>query len=382
MVNLSVGLKKYGFETLLVVGTPDISEGSMEPWARSMGAQVCSIQEFQAPISFRKDLKALIQLVCLFWRERPDIVHTHTFKAGLLGRVAAWVTGVPVIVHTYHGHLLTGYWHGIVNKIVVVVERGLGLLTSRTIAVSKQVANDLVGAGIVSGEKVSVVELGFDVDSLSRALEHPPKLRSDLGIDASAEVVGIVGRLVPVKGVDIFLRALAPLLVERPHLHLVIIGDGAESEKLKALAKSLSSERIHFCGWRTPSVPDLPDLDLCVCSSHNEGTSVSIIEAVIAGVPVVSTQVGGMGDLLGNGRWGDLVPVDENALRVQVRSRLELLTVASSDKQRMAWREKIDESSRVFKKRFSSERLLREVNDIYCDLLSTPKIEPITVGVG
>jgi len=364
-VNLSVGLNKFGYRTTLIVGSPDSTEGSMEGWARSCGADVRLIPSFQAAVSLKKDCQTFVQLVRLFWRERPEIVHTHTFKAGLLGRVAAWVTGVPYIVHTYHGHLLTGYWKGVANRVVVFLERCLALLTTRIVAVSTKVADDLAQAGIASREKISVVELGFDIDSLLRQVERPALLRSDIGLSPEDEVVGIVGRLVPVKAVDVFLRSLAPLLLLRPRLHLVVVGDGSEGPVLKSLAATLSADRIHFSGWRTPFIQDLKDLDLCVCSSRNEGTSVSIIEAVIAGVPVICTEVGGMGDLLGNGRWGDLVPFDESALRAKVKERLELLAEPKGNPVRINFKNRQCEASAVFKERFSSTRLLTDMDRLY-----------------
>jgi glycosyltransferase involved in cell wall biosynthesis len=337
----------------------------MEDLAVAHGVKLHFIPSFQAAISPAKDLRTFLQLLILFWREKPGVVHTHTFKAGLLGRLAAWITGVPLIIHTYHGHLLSGYWSPLKTNVVRIAESLLTRVTDKIVAVSNQVATDLTAAKIVPRDKIQVIELGFDVANLETQLSRRPKLRSDLGISADDEVVGIVGRLVPVKGVDLFLAALAPLLTSRPHLHLVVIGDGSEANALKASVSGDQSDRIHFCGWRRPVIPDLPDLDICICSSRNEGTSVSIIESVISKVPVISTEVGGMGDLLGHGVWGTLVDPNVDALRGAVDSLLSLLALPASEPRRLEFSQKVTAASDSFKKRFSVERLLREIHTLY-----------------
>lgn len=366
VVNLCTGLQNFGYETTLVVGESNESEGSMDDFAVEKGVKLHAIRSFQAAPSPIKDLRAFFSITRLLWREKPDFVHTHTFKAGLLGRLAAILTGAPIVVHTYHGHLLNGYWGRIGTAVIRVVERFLARFTTQIITVSQQVADDLVAVGIVPREKIRVIELGFDVDGIQDLLLKPPTLRRDLGIAVSAQVVGIVGRLVPVKSVDLFLRSLVPLLDTNPDLHLVIVGDGTEGPSLKKQAAQLTScERLHFTGWRRPVVTDLPDLDLCICSSKNEGTSVSIIEAVMAGVPVISTQVGGMSDLLGHNRWGELVPYAEAPLREAVARKLKILKMASSDPDRQNLAAQSREAADVFKHRFSMRRLLEETNSVY-----------------
>jgi glycosyltransferase involved in cell wall biosynthesis len=371
VVNLATGLKRFGYETTLVVGRPVDEEGSMENWAREQGAQLLRIDAFQAPISVFKDAKVFFSLLILFLRERPFIVHTHTFKAGVLGRCAAKCTGVPVIVHTYHGHLLTGYWGPLKTNVIRLVESALGKISNRVLAVSQKVGDDLIKAGIVPREKLSVIELGFDVSKLKSEFMTAPTLRKDLGLSEREQLVGIVGRLVPIKGIDLFLRALIPLLQEFPRLHLAIIGDGSEAESLKKCASEFDGDlsRIHFCGWRRPVVPDLRDLDVCVCSSRNEGTSVSVIEAIMAGIPVISTNVGGMGDLLAQGKWGDLVDYDENQLRQAVKRLLEILSHPGPDLD--ALRLRCREAANVFEQRFSVERLLGELDSLYGEMTAT-----------
>jgi glycosyltransferase involved in cell wall biosynthesis len=365
VVNLSVGLNRFGYETTLIVGSPEPTEGSMEDWARASGAELRVIPSFQAPIHVLRDLSTFFQLLFVFWRSRPSIVHTHTFKAGLLGRLAARLAGVPIVVHTYHGHLLSGYWSKTKSQILGNVERILNRLSTQVIAVSRKVADDLITAKIVKPDKIEVIELGFDIREIENQLEVRPSLKADLGLGDDDELVGIVGRLVPVKAVDLFIRALAPLLERRPNLHLAIVGDGSEASQLQALSSSLSSGRIHFCGWRRPVIHDLRDLDLCVCSSRNEGTSVSIIECVVAGVPVVCTNVGGMSDLLGGGKWGELVEFDEAVLCDRVEKMLGTLAKGSDDVEKIALMSRTKAASDFFKHRFSVDRLLSDMDRLY-----------------
>jgi len=246
------------------------------------------------------------------------------------------------------------------------VEALLCRFTHAIIAVSPQVAEDLIAHGVAPRSNVHVVSLGFDLAYL-RDLERttPPTLRSQLGIPKEAVVIGIVGRLVPVKGIDRFLQALCPLLRENPNLHLTVLGDGPERKKLTELAHSLASadeaKRIHFPGWILPLFPHYRDLDLCVCSSHNEGTSVAIIEAVLAQVPVVSTRVGGMVDLLEDGKWGGLVPSTVDAIHEAVKSWLLI-----RDPMGQASR---SEAREAFEKKFNMERLTLEIRDLYLSLL-------------
>ena len=375
VVNLSVGLPRFGYDTLLVVGSPDESEGTLDGFAREQGAELVVIPSFQAKISPWKDLLTLVKLIRLMRKERPDIVHTHTFKAGLLGRLAARITGVPVVIHTYHGHLLTGYGSSLKASIIRLIETGLGFLTDHMIAVSDQVAKDLVSSHVTNHSKMSSVELGFDMRKIQEDLSRPSFLREDLCIPQSAFTVGIVGRLVPVKAVDLFLTALCPLLETNPDLHLLVLGDGTERKALELLARVLTGHqsRIHFTGWRRPVTQDLPDLDLCICSSKNEGTSVSIIEAVVARVPVMSTRVGGMADLLGNGRWGQLIDSDPFALRSAVEQHIDLMK-NTNDPAAKLYRERIhrrvDEAAEHFQNRFSVERLLTDVDGTYRKLLN------------
>ena len=357
VVNLASGLDRHGYETTLIVGDLSPGEGSMENYAVEKKVPFLRLRYFQAAISPLKDLFVFVSLVFLFFKEKPDIVHTHTFKAGLVGRLAAWVTGVPLIVHTYHGHLLSGYARPWKVKGLVFIEKCLARLSHQILAVSNKVALDITNAGIVETDKISVIELGFDIPRLRNEISSTSHLRQELNLSPDSKLVGIVGRLTAVKAIDLFIRALVPLLDSNHQVHLVIMGDGEDRLKLETLARTIdpSLARIHFTGWRRPIACDYKELDVCVCSSKNEGTSVSIIEALIAGVPVVSTRVGGMPDLLENGKWGRLTDQTEDSLLLAVSSVLN-----DPDAKPQAQR-----ASHFFQKRFSETRLIDEMDHLY-----------------
>lgn len=381
VVNLSFGLNQYGYETLLVVGSLGKSEGDMSPYATSKGVIPHQIPEFQPALHPWRDLVAFIKILKLMRSYRPDIVHTHTFKAGLLGRIAAFICRVPCRVHTYHGHLLEGYGSGLRTKIIVAIEKFLNLLTHQVIAVSDRVGQDLVRHHIVSKSKMNTVELGFDVDQFLEDLKSKAStVRQRFNISNSDLVVGLAGRLVPVKNVDRFLNALSTLSSQFPSLKAVIIGDGEERIRLEALAKTLPGT-FYFTGWILPLTPEFKDIDLLVCSSENEGTSVSVIEAVLSGVPVVSTEVGGMPDLLRNGEYGDLVASNTEALASKVSQRLKLLNKndLQSSSESDEFKNRTLKAAQAFYNRFHIHRLILDMHQLYQkQLLAVPDESAVT----
>jgi glycosyltransferase involved in cell wall biosynthesis len=244
----------------------------------------------------------LLALIRIIITERPQIVHTHTAKAGALGRLAALVSSVvlrrrPVLVHTFHGHSLTGYFSARRASVFLRIERYLAARTDCLIAVSDEVRDELVALGVAPAAKFAVVPLGFELSPFTvdgpRRKHLRDTLRSELGIPPDARVVTLVARLVPIKRVDRFLR-VANGLRSLTDVHFLIVGDGELREALERSpdARALG-DRLVWAGFRR----DMPRVyfasDVVVQTSDNEGTPVSLIEAQAAGVPVVSTRVGG-----------------------------------------------------------------------------------------
>jgi glycosyltransferase involved in cell wall biosynthesis len=315
---LTAGLDRSRFATTLITGVVGTAEGDFTPEARKRGVEPIVVPQLGRAIRPAQDLAAVVALVKLFRRLRPDIVHTHTAKAGALGRVAAWVAGVPVKVHTFHGHVLDGYFSPAVTRGFVCAERTLARMTDRLVTVSPRLKTGLLAMGIGRPEQFEVIPLGLDLGRFRRPRPASPTVRYGLGLDGDTPLLGIVGRLVPIKDHATLFRAIARLPSGAPAPHLVVVGDGDERPRLEQLARDLGlDKRIHFMGWRSDLETIVPEMDVVICASKNEGTPVALIEAMAAGVPVLSTDVGGVGDLVAHGTTGWLVPPSDPAAMAQ-----------------------------------------------------------------
>jgi glycosyltransferase involved in cell wall biosynthesis len=327
-------LEPLGYETLLIRGSEADHEGSMDHLADELGVVPRRIPRMRREVGLR-DALAFVQLVRTLRRFRPDIVHTHAAKAGTLGRLAALACGRArprVIVHTFHGHSLSGYFSSPKATLFLRIERFLARRTSRLIAVSEEVRDDLVRLGVAPFEQIDVIRLGFDLsrfqaDDATRAARRAD-LRAALRVPPGARVVTLIARLVPIKRVDRFL-ALAEHFADDDDVWFVIAGDGELRDELQATSLSPSvAPRVVWAGFQR----DVPGVcfasDVVVLTSDNEGTPVSLIEAQAAGVPVVTTRVGGAATVVGD-RPGALVAADDVAgMARAVRALLDDLPAA------------------------------------------------------
>jgi glycosyltransferase involved in cell wall biosynthesis len=294
---------------VLLAGTPSAREGSMEDTARAAGARLVRVPGLVREVSPLRDLRALVWLFGYFRRARPAIVATHMAKAGTLGRLAAALARVPVRVHTFHGHVLEGYFGGFRSRFYRFVEVMLGKLTTHFVAISPAIARDLEAMGIGRG-KITIVPLGLELEHFRNGA--PGRLRADLDLPPTARLVGIVGRLVPIKNHRLLLEAARLLKPRHPDLVIVVVGDGELWDDLQRLtAEQGLTETVLFTGWRHDLPEVYADLDVVVCCSRNEGTPVSLIEAGAAARPVVGTDVGGVRDIVEDGVNGFLVPGDD-----------------------------------------------------------------------
>jgi glycosyltransferase involved in cell wall biosynthesis len=309
-ITLTRRLEARGYRTRLVRGREGAREGSMDHLASELGVLPTLVPMRRDP--GLGDLAALRSLVSIVRRDRPEIVHTHAAKAGTLGRLAALVAGGrsrPVLVHTFHGHSLTGYFSGRTAGVYRMIERWLALRTDALVAVSPEVRDELVQLGVAGPERFVVVPVGFD---LARFLDDSDRgrrraaLRGQWGIAAHAEVVALVARLVPVKRVDRFLQ-VAQLLADRPDARFVVVGDGDLRDPLAASEEARSlGERLVWAGFRRDMADVLFASDLVMLTSDHEGTPVSLIEAQAAALPVVATDVGGTRSAVRDGETGVL----------------------------------------------------------------------------
>jgi glycosyltransferase involved in cell wall biosynthesis len=306
---LTEGLRLRGYETVLVAGQEGAREGSLRELAAHKGITPVVLAELGREVRPGRDLVALFRLVRLLRQQQPEIVHTHTAKAGALGRIAAKIAGIPIVVHTFHGHVMHGYFSHWVTRFFLAIERRLAKASTTILTVSEGVRQDLLRLRIGRPETVEVMPLGLELDGLLRADARRGEIRRRLGISPEVPLVGIIARLVPIKDHNTFLEAACDLHRSRPDVRFLIVGDGELRPHLERHVQALGlSQCVSFLGWQRELEPIYADLNLAVLSSLNEGTPVSLIEAMAAGLPVVATRVGGVLDLVEHGKTGLLVP--------------------------------------------------------------------------
>jgi glycosyltransferase involved in cell wall biosynthesis len=307
---LSTRLDPDRFATLLVAGTESASEGSMLELGRlGDGLALRRVPALGREISPVDDLRALAAITKIAREFRPHIVHTHLAKAGTIGRIAARLAGVLAVVHTYHGTVFRGYFGGMKSRAVVGVEQTLSHITTRIVAITPSQRRELIELGIGDERKVVEIPLGFD---LAPFLDPPDQnvARDRLGLPRDVPIVAIVARLVPVKDVSLFLRAMAK--VPAPAL-AVVVGDGELRASLEEESAALGlGGRCRFVGWQSDMSSFYAAADVVALTSRNEGSPVSIIEAMAAGRAVVCTAVGGVPDVVRPGT-GVLVPSGDEA---------------------------------------------------------------------
>lgn len=309
IVNLTAGLNDYGFETILVSGLPKDIEGDMLYLAKEKQIELETIAFLNRPISPIDDLIAFIKIVAKIKQFKPQIVHTHTAKAGFLGRLAALLCGVPQIYHTYHGHIFKGYFSKPISNIIVAIERIFAAFSTGLIAISpKQSVEIQEFLKLKDATKIKTIPLGLNLEKNLATPRKSSNWRKRVGLSEHCFLLGIVARLVPIKNHALLLGSMKNLCQKIPDIHLAIIGSGELEDNLRQQCSLLGiTDRVHFCGIVNDMENVYSDLDLLVLCSKNEGTPVVIIEAIASGCPVVSTNVGGVADILKNEKFGRLL---------------------------------------------------------------------------
>ena len=362
---LSGRLDPDRYETLLVHGELGPGEASLATVAEAYGAVVHQSPSLSPEVSPHSDPNALRELVHLVRTFRPDIVHTHTAKAGTLGRIAAVLAQRPrpVIVHTYHGHVLEGYFGKAKSEAYRSIERGLARVSDCLIGVSEATVDDLVRLRVAPRAKFRVIPVGLELERF--VLADPQAglaFRQEIGAARDDVVFTFTGRLVPIKRVDLVLRAFARARAQGARVLLAVVGDGGCRAELERLAVELNLDgSVKFLGYRGDIEAITKGCDAAVLASDSEGTPVSLIEAAAAGRPSVAVGVGGVGEVVRNG-GGLLVRRDDpDALAAA------MLRLADNRELRLA----MGERARVnVLDRFATERLLAEVDDLYRELLA------------
>lgn len=364
--SLAAGLEPRGYETTLVAGSLARGEDSMAFLAERLDIPVRTIPELQREVSPIDDARSVRRMREIIRELRPHILHTHTAKAGAIARAAALVSGAArpaILVHTFHGHVLKGYFDPVRTAFFKKVERSLARVTDALVAVSPEVRDELVAAGIAPRQKFSVIRLGIPLEERLGDATADLDYRRLYGISESAFVVGWVGRMTDVKDTDAVLEIVGAARDRGLEAVLVMVGDGPDRVRLEQLAHDIGIARSTFFVGYQPEVAGYYRLfDAFLLPSVNEGTPVSAIEALASGTPVVATRVGGVPDVVRDGEDGFLFePGDTD-------DAAERLALLASD---ATLRSALGASGRErVLRRYSVSRLVEDVDRLYRSLLS------------
>lgn len=274
---LSSGLNKERFSTTLICGAEGENEGSMRQEAKKRGINLIFLPELGRELHPIKDIITLIKLFWIIKKIQPDIVHTHTAKAGAIGRLSAWLAGVPVIIHTFHGHVLHSYFSPVKTKLFIWIEKFLGRITDRIIVLTESQKTEILGFGIGKENKFFVIPLGLELDKFYNIEGKRGILRKELGLSSETPLIGIVARLVAIKDHRTFVFAAKLLLTTLPEAKFIVVGDGPERANIERFVEELKiQDAVFFPGFREDLDIIYADLSLLVLSSLNEGLPVAI----------------------------------------------------------------------------------------------------------
>jgi glycosyltransferase involved in cell wall biosynthesis len=309
-------LRRAGYDCRLIVGAGESDAGTLDD-ARQRGCPLVPLPGLGREVSPSRDLAALAALIRLMRRERPMIVHTHTSKAGFIGRLAARLAGVPVVVHQPHGHIFYGYYGALRSALFVRVERLAARWTHRIVTLTERGTAEHLARGIGRDPQFVAIPSGVPTATLRARAPARAVARARLGIAEDDFAVVGVGRLVYVKGFDLLVAALPRVVGELPAARLVLVGDGPDRAALKAQAVRLGvADRVVLAGAVAGAGAGLLDYlaaaDVCAAPSRNEGMGRALVEAMALGLPVVGAAVGGVPDVVGPDEAGRLVPAEDS----------------------------------------------------------------------
>ena len=306
VLDLTKELSEDGVHGVIITGKTVEPETDLEAYAAGHNIDLYHVPQLVREISPLRDISAFFTIRRIIRQVKPDIVHTHTSKAGIIGRFAAWSAGVRHIVHTPHGHIFYGYFNSFVSSVFIMIERLASRITNKITVLTGKGLSAHVRMGIDSEDKFTVIHSGVDVSRYSNG--DGDSIRSETGYTGKV-IVGWAGRLVPIKNCSLFIESASLIKKRNPDTRFIVAGDGEERELIERLA-----EKLNLSGSLTflEDCKDMPSVmaafDVFVLSSHNEGFGRVLVEAMASGAVVVSTHVGGTPDVIEDGVSGMLVP--------------------------------------------------------------------------
>jgi len=371
-----LGLRKKNYQLSLVSGLSLESEMKYEEIKakekdiqilKSEGIEFIQCSSLLRRINIIKDLKAFFDIWRIIKKYNPLIVHTHSSKAGLMGRLAAKLAGTPIIVHTPHGHVFFGYFGPFKTKLFIIFEKLASRITDKVVALTNREKEDHILFKIAEEDKFSVIYSGIELNALKESSSgEKQNLKKELGIPENSLIVGTAGRLVPVKGPEFLVKASKYIISKYPDTYFMFTGDGTLEHDLKRKALEMGiSDNIIFLGWRDDLAKIISIYDIFVLPSLNEGMGRVLVEAMALGKSIVASNIGGIPDLVIHGKNGFLVPPKNP------KELAKYIQILLEDEKK---REKMGLAGKEMSLNFSAENMVEKIAELYEELLIQKKI--------
>ena len=366
-----LGIDKKKYEVILVKGPTYESKMSKEEHASVIAdlkeLQLKGVKIVNIPFLLRRinpvyDLLVLFSLYVFLIKEKPSIVHTHTSKAGLLGRLAAKLVGIPIIIHKPHGHVFFGYFGPFKTKMFIILERLASKITDKIVALTNGEKEDYILFKIADEDKFVIMPSGVELNKFKELpLKEIQNYKKKLGIPETSLVVGTVGRLVPVKGPEFLIEAAKHIISKNPDTLFIFTGDGPLKQNLEKKAFDLGiKENVIFLGWKDDVSKIISIYDVFALPSLNEGMGRVLVEAMALGKPIVASNIGGIPDLVIHGKNGFLVPPKNP------KELAKYIQILLEDEEK---REKMGLAGKKIALNFSARNIVEKTEELYGELL-------------
>ncbi len=347
-------LEDRGYECLIMTGRIEEKDKEMIKFQTDYAINPLYLKEMERSINPLKDLLAIYRLVRIIRQLKPDVVHTHTIKAGLIGRIAAWICRVPRIYHTYHGLNFQGYFGWFFTQVSISIEKVLSTISTRLISLSPLLTNELLKHKVCRREQIVTIPLGFDF-----VQPYPGKsLRSKYNISNDKVIVACIGRLAKIKNHDMFIHIAEKVIKTDPNIQFLIIGDGERRDELQEQINSKGLQQsVIITGFFDDLNEYYSEIDISVLTSINEGTPVTVLEAFFFNVLVLSTKVGGVPDLITDHYNGFLFDVDDQ------NSFVRLILVFANDRDK--YQDILTHANQFVREHFSLQKSSNQLQRLY-----------------
>ena len=354
------------FELILITSPVKAPTMATKEFLEKFKDKVIYVEQLQREINPLTDLLALVRLYRIFRQENFDIVHTHTAKTGILGRMAARLAGVPKVIHFSHGHNFYGYFGPLGSKLVIMLERFMDRFTDKFIALTELEKNDLFLYKVTEPAKVMVINSGLELNKYRKTDIDKAKKRKELQLEENVPIVGMISRLEPVKGPQYLVEAAKAIIAKVPQVKFLILGEGSLRAKLTARCQELGmADKFIFTGWREDIPEILSLLDILVLPSLNEAVGRVLIEAGAAGIPVVATKVGGIPEIVKDGETGFLVPPQD----ADTLAKTIIVLLENEEKRKSLG----EVAKKWIDEKFSADNMVTSVTNLYLEMVSDVK---------